>query len=145
MGLELYILGVRKLKKEEAIELTGKKIAEMESSKYFREFFPNAPHDSWYVVHKTKSSDRKFARMYTPVTDVYGNTVYVFWEEILGYYWHKNPYDRSEIDRFMDNLDEPVDWDEGYHVVDPIEVSGFINRRPQISDTTQEIFAVLYG
>ena len=145
MGLELYILGVRKLKKEEAIELTGKRIAEMESSKYFREFFPKAPHDSWYRVHEKKSHDKKLARMYTPVTDAYGNTVYVFWEEILGYYWHKNPDDRSQIDRFMDNLDEPVDWDEGYHVVDPIDVGGYIDRQPQIRDGNQEIFAVLYG
>ena len=40
MGLELNILGLRKLKDEEIKELTGKTQEEMRKSKYFRQFFP---------------------------------------------------------------------------------------------------------
>jgi hypothetical protein len=145
MGVELYILGIRKLRQKEVKELTGKTSDEIEKSKYFREFFPSAPYDSWYRVHDEKNSNPKIARMQTPVVTAYGTTVYVTWQEELGYYWHKDPSDRLRIDSFFDFLDSEVNWDEDYHVVTLSEVRCFINRRPVIEDTRREIIAFLYG
>ena len=60
MGVELSILGIRKIKDEEIKELTGKTGNEMEKSKFFRKFFPNAPYDSWYWSYSQKEiSERK--------------------------------------------------------------------------------------
>lgn len=145
MGIELYILGIRKLKGEEVKELTGKTRNEMEKSKFFRQFFPHAPHDSWYSTHKERGSNKKLARIRTPVVDVYGETVYVTWEEILGYYWHKNPVHREQIDAMLEDLGDSINWDEEYHLVHYDDVSAYTDRRPQIYDEKEEIIAFLYG
>ncbi|MBQ6342565.1 MAG: hypothetical protein IJI41_05535 [Anaerolineaceae bacterium] len=79
MGLELSILGIRKIKEEEIKELTGKTRDEMGESKFFRQFFPNAPCDSWYWSHSLQwiSKDKNVMHMYTPVKDANGEIVYV--------------------------------------------------------------------
>ena len=75
MGLELSILGIRKIKDEEIKELTGKTRKEMEKSKFFRKFFPNAPYDSWYWSYSQKeiSKDGRY-------------------ENVMHLFFHKNIY-----------------------------------------------------
>ena len=87
MGLELSVLGIRKINDEEIKVLTGKTRDEMRKSKFFRQFFPNAPYDSWYWSYSQEmiSKDKDILQMYSPVKDANGDVVYVIWVEKIAY------------------------------------------------------------
>ena len=146
MGLELSILGIRKINDEEIKELTGKTREEMRKSKFFRQFFPNAPYDSWYWCYSQEmiSKDKDVLHMYSPVKDANGDVVYVIWVEVIAYYWHKNPIDREQIDLFLEDVDE-IDWDQGFHVVEYEDIRQYTRRKPSLMDTKEELVAFVYG
>ena len=146
MGLELSILGIRKIKDEEIKELTGKTRDEMQKSKFFRQFFPNAPYDSWYWCHSLQwiSKDKNVMHMYTPVKDANGEIVYVIWVEKIGYYWHKNPDDREQIEFFLEDVGE-IDWNQSFHIVEYDDISQYTRRKPSVMDTEEELVAFIYG
>ena len=146
MGLELSILGLRRIKDEEIKELTGKTRDEIKKSKFFRQFFPNAPYDSWYSSYSREavSKDKNIMHMYSPVKDATGETVYVIWVEEIGYYWHKNPYDREQIDLFLEDVGE-INWDESYHIVEYDDIREYTRRKPSMTDTKEELVAFIYG
>ena len=146
MGLELSILGIRKIKDEEIKELTGKTREEMRKSKFFRQFFPNAPYDSWYWSYSQDMilKDKDIMHMYSPVKDASGEILYVIWVEEIGYYWHKNPYDREQIEFFLEDVGE-VDWNQSFHVVEYDDIRGYTRRKPSVMDTKEELVAFIYG
>lgn len=150
MGLELSILGIRKIKDEEIKELTGKTRNEMEKSKFFRKFFPNAPYDSWYWCYSQKeiSEDGRYENvmhMFSPVKDANGVIVYVIWVEELGYYWHKDPYGRKQIDQFWEDVDDDLDRNQAFYVVPYGDISMYTNRNPSVMNTKEELVAFIYG
>ena len=149
MGLELKILGIRKIKEEEINELTGKTWEEMEKCKYFRQFFPCAEYHScyWSYSQKEISKDDRYKsikHMLSPVKDENGNDVYVMWVEHLAYYWQKNPYDDEQIDSFFEDIDD-VDWEQSFHVVLYDDISSYTRRKPSVMDTKEELVAFIYG
>ena len=146
MGLELSILGIRKIKDEEIKELTGKTRAEMRKCKFFRQFFPEAPYDSWYSNYSQEaiSNDKDIMHMYSPVKDANGDVVYVIWVEKIAYYWHKNPDDREQIEFFLEDVGE-VDWNQRYHVVEHDDMRTYTRRKPMLMDTEEELTAFIYG
>ena len=78
MGVELSILGIRKIKDEEIKELTGKTRIEMEKCRFFRNFFPHAPYNSsyWTYSHKEILMDDSYKsviHMFSPVKDAAGD------------------------------------------------------------------------
>lgn len=82
MGLELSILGIRKIKDEEIKELTGKTRKEMEKSKFFRKYFPKAPYDSWYWCYSQKEISEygryeNVMHMFSPVKVPDTNAIYL--------------------------------------------------------------------
>ena len=130
-------------------ELTGKTRKEMEKSKFFREFFPNAPYDSWYWSYSQKEismddSYRSVMHMLSPVKDAYGGTVYVVWVEELGYYWHKDPYGRERIDGLLEDVGD-LDQDQAFHVMPYGDISAYTDRRPSVLDAREELVAIVYG
>ena len=147
MGLELNILGLRKLKDEEIKELTGKTQEEMRKSKYFRQFFPKAPYDSWYRAYSLGEvlKDKSVMHVLSPVEDADGDTVYVLWIEVLASYWHKNPYDREQIELLLEDVESSVDWDQSFHVVAYEDIRSYMNRKPSVMDTDEEVVAFIYG
>ena len=150
MGLELSILGIRKIKDEEIKELTGKTRNEMEKSKFFRKFFPNAPYDSWYWSYSQKeiSEDSRYnnvMHMFSPVKDANGVIVYVIWVEELGNYRHKDPYGRERIDQFWEDVDDDLDSNQAFYVVPYCDISMYTDRRPSVMNTKEELVAFIYG
>ena len=149
MGLELSILGIRKIKDGEIEELTGKTRKAMEESKFFRELFPKAPYDSWYWCYSWSeiSMDDRYEsvmHMFSPVKDAYGSTVYVIWVEELGYYWHKDPYGRERIGKLLEDVGD-LDRDQAFHVVPYGVISMYADRRPSVADAKEELVAIAYG
>ena len=149
MGVELRILGIRKIRDEEIEELFGKSEAEIENSKYFRELFPKAPYDSGYWCFPEErlqdESLENVKHMMSPVLDPNGRELYVFWTERLGYYWHKSPYDRERIEQLLEDTEGYADWDQSFHVVPYDRIRAFMDRRPMIKNKHEEIIAFLYG
>ena len=150
MGLELSILGIRKIKDEEIKELTGKTRKEMEKSKFFRKYFPKAPYDSWYWCYSQKeiSEDGRYENvmhMFSPVKDANGIIVYVIWVEELGYHWYKDPYGRKRIDQFWEDVDDDLDRKQEFYVVPYGDISMYTDRRPSVMNTKEELVAFIYG
>ena len=146
MGLELSILGIRRINDEEIKELTGKTRAEMRESKFFRQFFPAGPTDSWYSVWSRGfiSKDKDIPHLYSPVKDANGDELYVLWVEVLASYWHKNPSDREQIELFLEDAGE-IDWDQRYHVVEYEDIRAYTRRKPSVTDPREELVAFIYG
>ena len=150
MGLELSILGIRKIRDEEIEELTGKTRIEMEKCKFFRNFFPHAPYHSWYWTysHKEISMDDSYKcvmHLFSPVKDATGDIVYVIWVEKLAGYWHKDPYGREKIEQFWDDVDYDLGWDQAFYVVPYDDISWYTDREPTVTDTKEELVAFIYG
>lgn len=82
--------------------------------------------------------------MYSPVKDANGDVVYVIWVEVIGYYWHKNPDDREQIEFFLEDVGE-VDWNQRYHVVEYDDIRAYTRRKPMLMDTEEELTAFIYG
>ncbi len=149
MGVELSILGIRKIKEEEIKELTGKTRNEMEKSKFFREFFPKAPYDSWYWTYSQEEiseddSYQNVMHMFSPVQDAHGYTVYVIWVEEIGFFRHKDPYGREQIDRLFEDVDD-FDAHQAFHVVPYYDISMYTDRSPSVMNTKEELVAFIYG
>ena len=146
MGLELSILGIRKINNEEIQELTGKTREEMRNSKFFRKFFPEAPYDSWYWSYSQEAilKQKNVMHMYSPVKDANGNILYVIWVEKIGYYWHKNPDDREQIEFFLEDVGE-IDWDQSFHIVEYDDIRGYTRRKPSVMNTEEELVTFVYG
>lgn len=149
MGVELSILGIRKIKDEEIKELTGKTRNEMEKCKFFRNFFPHAPYHSWYWTysHKEISMDESYKsviHMFSPVEDANGVIVYVIWVEKLGNYRHKDPYGRGKIELFWKDVHD-VDWKQAFHVVPYGDISDYTDWGPSVRNTRKELVAFIYG
>lgn len=148
MGLELYILGIRKLRKKEIKELTGKTAVEMENSEYFRRYFPSAPSNSHYRTYSREilrdEGYKNIRHLFSPVRDAWGEYRYVIWVEELGYYWHKNPDDREKIGRLLKGIGD-VDWSQSYHVAAYEDLSGYADTRPSVMNTKEELTAFIYG
>ena len=146
MGIELSILGLRKINSEEVRELTGKTRNEMQESKFFRAFYPDAPYDSWYWSHSQAIVSRRknVMHLYTPVTDANGDTVYVIWVERLGYYWDKDPYDSEQIDSLLEDVGE-IDWHEGFHIVAYDDIRRYTRRKPSVMNPEEELVTFIYG
>ena len=149
MGVELSILGIRKIKDEEIKELTGKTRIEMEKCRFFRNFFPHAPYNSsyWTYSHKEILMDDSYKsviHMFSPVKDAAGDIVYVIWVEKLGGYCPKNPYGRKQIDEFWKDVDG-VNWKQAFHVVPYGDTSQYTDWEPSVSNTRKELVAFIYG
>lgn len=148
MGVELFILGIRKLRKKEIKELTGKTVIEMEKSEYYLRYFPSAPYNSHYCTYSPAvlrdEGYKNIRHLFTPVRDAYGDYVYVIWKEELGYYWHKNQSDREKIERLLHNIGD-VDWNQSYHVAAYDDISGYTDRRPSVMNTEEELVVFSYG
>lgn len=149
MGIELRILGIRKIRDEEIEELFGKTEKEIEECQYFRTFFPKAPYGSRYWCFSQDEINqyhhRSVLHMMTPVLDSQGKERYVFWVEKLGYYWHKNPDDRMRIEELIFDDRIIIDWDQSFHVVPYDQISCFMDGRPMVKNKREEIIAFLYG
>ena len=146
MGIELAILGIRRINSKEIEALTGKTRVEMRECKFFRKFLPEAPYDSWYSVWSQRmiSKDKDILPMYSPVKDANGDVLYVIWVEVLASYWHESPDDREQIERFLEDVGE-TDWDQRYHVVEYDDIRGYTHRKPSVTDTEKELVAFIYG
>ncbi len=148
MGVELVILGIRKIRDGEVKALTGKTWEETEDSEYHRKLFPLAPDNSgyWrYAENEISGMQDSIREMLTPVRDADGVTGYVFWAEELGYYWHKNPRDREQIDMLLEDIMDLMDWDQEFHVVPYEKISRYTHHSPSVEDGKEEIVAFLYG
>ena len=146
MGLELYILGIRKIRKAEVKELTGKSLREMEKSEFHKKFFKGFSAGYRCITEDELSQDnsrQSIRHMFTPVQDENGDTVYVFWKEELAYFWHKDPDDRERIGEILGQF--KIDWDQQYHVVPYSGVKWCTHCAPQLRDGRTEIVALLYG
>ena len=146
MGIELAILGIRRINSKEIEALTGKTRVEMRECKFFRQFFPTAPYDSWYSVWSQRmiSKDKDILHMYSPVKDANGDVLYVIWVEVLASYQHRSPSDEEQIELFLEDVGE-IDWDQRYHVVEYDDIRGYTRRKPSVTDTEEELVAFIYG
>ena len=70
--------------------------------------------------------------------------LYVIWVEVLASYWHKNPYDREQIEFFLEDVGE-IDWNQGYHVVAYDDIRQYTRRKPTVMNTEEELVAFIYG
>ena len=146
MGIELFVLGIRKLKKEEIKELTGKSVDKMEKSTYFSQVLDCAPTAGRYECFtELEDHEKSIRHMLSPVEDNWGHTVYVCWIERLGYYWHKDMYDREKIEMLIEDMGSSMDWDQSYHIVSFDFIRGYIYRSPKLMDEKEEIIAFVYG
>lgn len=147
MGLELVVLGIRKLHEKEIQHLSGKTVDEMKHSRYYREVYPEEVRSARYrclsLISAQKKDMNNIRQMLTPVQDADGNTVYVWWEEELAYYWQKNPDDDEKIDRILEEVPEAIDWNESFHIV-PYEYIDVYCRKPAHPDDMETV-AFLYG
>ena len=147
MGLELYVFGIRKLHEKEITHLSGKTTYEMMHSKFFLEVWPDEPKSARYNCQTSlriqKDHMNSIRHMATPVPDADGNSVYVWWQEELAYYWQKNPLHDEIIDRILDEVGEIMDWKDSFHIV-PYEYIDAYCKRPTHPDDL-EIVAFLYG
>ena len=82
--------------------------------------------------------------MYSPVKDASGEILYVIWVEEIGYYWHKNPYDREQIEFFLEDVGE-VDWNQSFHIVEYDDIREYTRRKPSVMDTEEELVVFIYG
>ena len=146
MGIELAILGLRRINSKELDALTGKTRVEMRECKFFRQFFPTAPYDSWYSVWSQRmiSKDKDILHMYSPVKDANGDVLYVIWVEVLASYQHRSPSGEEQIELFLEDVGE-IDWDQRYHVVEYDDIRGYTRRKPSVTDTEEELVAFIYG
>ena len=146
MGLELYIIGIRKLRKEEIKALTGKSVDEIEKSTYFSQVLNCRPTCGEYrCYNKLEGHLKSIRHMLSPVKDNRGNTVAVCWVERLGYYWHKDMNDRERIEMLLEDMGSSMDWDQSYHIVSYYFIRGYIDRDPILMDEKEEIITFLYG
>jgi hypothetical protein len=148
MGIEVYIVGMRRLTDQEVEALNGMSLNEIEESDYFKNVLSNPPADSCYRGEYReyfigKEHLDSVRHMYRPVRDDHGRTVYVVWREMLGYYWHKAEYDRSQIESLLDDMGSSMNWDDSYHVADYGTLRPYMNTEP--SKYEGEIYAFLYG
>ena len=149
MGLELSVLGIRKIRDEEVKQVTGKTCEKMAKSDYFINLFPKSPPNSWYMCYfedrYRQDNMRSVRHMLTPVRDSEGKTVYVFWVEELGYFWHKDPYDRSRIEMLLEDMRDDMDWGDSFHVVPYNYIRSYTDCGPSIEDTDEEVVGFIYG
>ena len=149
MGIELNILGIRKIRDEEIEKLFGKTGEAIEKSQYFRTLFPKVSSGSRYRCYSKEEADQEHLRsirhMMSPILDAHGKERYVFWVEELGYYWHKDPYGRIKIEELLFDRRVSVEWDQSFHVVPYSIISDFMDRKPLMKKKREEIIAFLYG
>lgn len=145
MSMELTILGIRKLRPDEAEELNGKTVTEITRSQYFRQFLPSAPYHSKYICHgEIDESMESVREMLTKITDADGDPIYVFWTEVLGYYWKNLSHDDQRIDEFLQAVRDCNNGDQYYRVVPSELIGSWLTSYP-VAESEGEIVAFVYG
>ena len=145
MSMELTILGIRKLRSDEIKELNGKTAAEIEKSGFFRQLYPSAPYHSKYNCYwEISESMNNIRDMFTRITDADDDPVYVFWSEVLGYYWKNLSHDDPRIDEFLEAARGYIDWDREFQVVPSGLIGSWLTSGP-VAEQDGEIVVFIYG
>ena len=146
MSMTLRLYGIRKLRKEEVRELSGKTAEEIRASQYFRELFPRAPYNTWYECRRSDKGIRgRVHHMLTRVKTADGKTVWVFCREELAYYWRNLSHEDSTVYEIMNSLDSYFDWDREFNVVPVGIASSYFNCGWPSCGEPEELILLSYG
>ena len=149
MGVELTLVGLRKLRKDEIATMTGKTKLEICGSKLFEQLFETNTKSFYGVFDPEDPRDNPLNPKYsdilsvlTPILDSRGKTLYVCWWEILANYWHKNEHDREIIEDFFEEAGTILERGQVYPRI-PYEIAeGFLEDEPLINDESEEIIVM---
>ena len=151
MGVELTLVGVRKLKGDEIIAFTGKTALEISGSTLFEQLFTTNTLSYYVVFDPENPRDNPLNPEYsdilpvlTPIIDSNGKTLYVCWWEIFANYWHKNDHDREIIEDFFEEAGVILENGQVYPRI-PYEIAGgFLEDEPLFNDETEEIIVMVF-
>lgn len=159
MGVELTLLGVRKLRGDELAALAGKPRLEMSGSTLHEQLFQTetfARYELFDPEQLTNPDDPRndpaypnysdIMPMLSPIRDADGKTVYICWMETLADYWHADPYDRDKIEMFFDDMGwAAMESDQAYQRVPYDIAEGYFKDEPLFTDESIEVIVMSFS